>query len=54
VTKLGVGYIHDWPLAANLYLGLGGLVSLYALPSVVDSAYGGPRSYMAFVRLKLD
>jgi hypothetical protein len=54
VTKLSVGYIHDWPLAAHLYFGLGGLMSLYALPSTANSAYGSPRSYMAFARLKLE
>ncbi|HEY1992660.1 MAG TPA: hypothetical protein VGH71_09385 [Gammaproteobacteria bacterium] len=54
VTKFSVGYIHDWPLAAHLRFGLGGLVSLYALPAAVDSAYGSPRSYMVFVRLKLE
>ena len=54
VTKLSVGYIHDWPLASHLYFGLGGLVSLYDLPPAVNTAYGSPRSYMAFARLKLE
>ena len=54
VTKLSVGYIHDWPVAPHLYFGLGGLISLYELPSAVDSAYGNPHSYMAFARLKLE
>lgn len=53
VGKLSVGYIHDWPLAEHLYFGLGGLVSLYSLPSAVDTAYGSPHSYMLFARLKL-
>ncbi|HET7922471.1 MAG TPA: hypothetical protein VFM15_06920 [Gammaproteobacteria bacterium] len=53
VTKLSVGYIRDWPLSDHLYFGLGGLVSLYALPSAVNSAYGSPHSYLAFARLKL-
>ena len=54
VTKLSAGYIHDWPLAEHLYLGLGGLISLYDLPPAVESAYGSPRSYMVFARLKLE
>ena len=54
VTKLSVGYIHDWPVAAHLYFGLGGLVSLYDLPEAVNSAYGSPHSYMVFARLKLE
>jgi hypothetical protein len=54
VIKLSVGYIHDWPLAEHLYFGLGGLVSFYDLPPVVESAYAGPHSYMAFARLKLE
>jgi hypothetical protein len=53
VAKFSVGYIHDWPLTEHLYFGLGGLVSLYGLPSAVDSAYGDPPSYMVFARLKL-
>jgi len=54
VAKLSLGYIHDWPLAAHLSFGLGGLVGLYDLPAALDSAYGSPRSYMAFARLKLE
>lgn len=54
VSKLSVGYIHDWSLGEHLYFGLGGLVSLYSLPSAVNAAYGSPRSYMAFARLKLE
>lgn len=54
VAKLSVGYIHDWPLAEHLRLGLGGLLSFYNLPVAADSAYGSPRSYMLFARLKLD
>ena len=54
VTKLSMGYIHDWPLAEHLRVGLGGLLSLYSLPAAADAAYGGPRSYLLFARLKLD
>lgn len=54
VTKLSVGYIHDWPLAPHLYFGLGGLISLYDLPAAANPVYGNPHSYMAFARLKLE
>jgi len=54
VAKLSLGYIHDWALGGHLYFGLGGLVSTYDLPAVVDAAYGAPRSYMVFARLKLE
>lgn len=54
VNKLSTGYIHDWPLAEHLYVGLGGLVSFYSLPAAVDAAYGSPHSYMVFARLKLE
>ncbi len=55
VAKLSLGYIRDWPLGDHLYLGLGGLVSIYRLPFAAQSSYGGdPRSYMLFARLKLE
>lgn len=54
VGKLSVGYIHDWHLAAHLKFGVGGLVSAYALPGQVQTAYDSPHSYMLFLRLKLD
>lgn len=53
VGKLSVGYIHDWPVAEHLSLGLGGLVSVYGLPATAQAAYGNPHSYMLFLRLKL-
>lgn len=54
VAKLSTGYIHDWDVAPHLVFGVGGLVSLYSLPAAVDAAYGSPRSYMLFLRLKLE
>ena len=55
VSKLSLGYIHDWQLGDHLYGGLGALGSLYDLPTAADSAYGGsPRSYMVFARIKLE
>ncbi len=53
VTKLSAGYIHDWDVADHLRFGIGGLVSVYDLPSVIHTAYGSPHSYMLFLRLKL-
>jgi len=54
VSKLSAGYIYDWRLAAHLKLGLGGLLSVYSLPSALGPAYGSPHSYMLFLRLKVD
>lgn len=54
VGKLSVGYIRDWLMTAHLKFGAGGLVSVYALPGQVETAYDSPRSYMLFLRLKLD
>lgn len=55
VAKLSVGYIHDWPLSEHLRIGFGGLLSAYHLPAALDSTYGHrPRSYMLYVRLKVD
>jgi len=53
VNKLSVGYVHDFPTGKHVRFGVGGLVGIYSLPSELDSAYGDPRSYMLFARLKL-
>jgi hypothetical protein len=54
VNKLSLGYIYDIPLLEHLKAGAGGLVSVYALPNALDSAYGSnPVSFMAFIRAKL-
>ena len=54
VVKRTAGYVHDWRLSQHWRFGIGGLFSMYHLPDAVQSAYGGPRSYMLFARLKLD
>ena len=55
VGKLSLGYIHDFSVASHLKLGLGALVSAYAIPNSLDSVYGShPASYMVFARVKLD
>jgi hypothetical protein len=54
VNKVSIGGIYDMPLAEHLKLGIGGLVSKYALPSELKRLYGNdPTSYMVFLRLKL-
>jgi hypothetical protein len=55
VNKLSLGYIYDIPVIEHLKLGIGGLGSIYGLPSEIRPAYGGgtPLSFMAFMRLKL-
>jgi hypothetical protein len=54
VSKASVGYIYDFLHVAYGQLGIGGLVSVYALPNSLDSVYGqAPTSYLLFVRAKL-
>jgi hypothetical protein len=54
VNKLSIGGIYDMPLAEHVKLGIGGLVSKYALPSALKPFYGSdPTSFMVFLRLKL-
>lgn len=54
VVKRSVGIIHDWLLGGHWRFGFGGLLGTYHLPDAVQSAYGGPRSYMLFARLRFD
>jgi hypothetical protein len=54
VSEFSLGYVYDIPVGEHLSLGLGGLGSLYALPSALRPAYGSsPSSYMLFTRVKL-
>ncbi len=54
VNKVSIGGIYDVPVADHLKLGIGGLVSKYALPSALKPFYGSdPTSFMVFLRLKL-
>jgi len=54
VNKLSAGAIYDFHVADHLKLGIGGLVSKYAVPSGLLPPYGrDSTSFMAFVRLKL-
>jgi hypothetical protein len=54
VGKLTLGYVHDFPIAHHFKIGVGGLVSRYALDGALDSSYGNPTSYMLFARLKIN
>jgi hypothetical protein len=54
VSKFSLGYYYTLPIQRPFVLDLGGLVSKYALPSALDSAYGAdPTSFMLFARFKL-
>jgi len=50
--ETSVGLIHDWQVAGQLKLGLGGLYAFDFAPASVAAPYGGgPHGAMAFVRL---
>ncbi|MEO6247195.1 MAG: hypothetical protein ABIO85_01245 [Sphingomicrobium sp.] len=55
VGKASLGLIRDIRIAPHVALGLGGLVSVNAVPTPLAAAYGGkhPTGAMGFVRLKL-
>ncbi len=54
VNKFSLGYEYEFPVAAHIKMGLGGLGSLYALPSELDPYYGNnPTSFMLFTRLSI-
>jgi hypothetical protein len=54
VGKLSLGYAYAIPVSTHLVVELGGLVSVYGLPSALEPAYGSdPRSLMLFTRVRL-
>ena len=54
VNKLTLGYIYDLARWQSIRFGIGGLVSTYWFPSVLDGSYGShPNSFMVFVRARL-
>ncbi len=54
VSKFSAGYIYDIPAGEHLMLGVGGLASVYGLPSALKPFYGSsPVSFMLFVRAML-
>ncbi len=56
VAKASLGLVRDFRMTPQVALGLGGLVSINAVPSRLASSYGGrhPAGAMAFVRLKIE
>lgn len=54
VGKLSLGYAYTVPVTAHWAVDLGGLVSLYDLPSAIEPAYGShPSALMLFTRVRL-
>ncbi len=54
VGKLSLGYIYDFLNLSFGEIGVGGLGSVYSVPSAIRDVYGdSPTSYMLFVRAKL-
>lgn len=54
VGKISLGAIRDFAVASHVKVGVGALVSGFALPAALKAAYGGPVGGMAFLRLKLE
>jgi hypothetical protein len=54
VSKFSLGYVYDVPVAEHFSLGVGGVASVFALPSALKAPYGsGPAAFSLFVRAKL-
>jgi hypothetical protein len=54
IDSLSLGYIYDFTHVEQARIGVGGLVTAYRYPALLDVAYGvGPISFMLFVRIKL-
>jgi hypothetical protein len=55
VGKLSLGAVHDWAIADQMKVGLGGLYAWNFVPSGLAPLYGTqePRGMMIFVRFKL-
>lgn len=55
VTKLSLGYIHDWPEWHGVQWGVGAVGSVHPLPAGLGEAYGSraPLSGLVFARVKL-
>ena len=56
VGKISLGAVHDFKVAENLSLGVGGLFAVNFVPDGLAPLYGGdnPTGAMGFVRLKID
>jgi hypothetical protein len=54
VNKVSLGYIYDFAHWSHLKFGVGGLGSIFLLPSALETSYGDtPLSFMIFGRIKL-
>ena len=54
VSKLSIGAIHDFASTGPVKWGIGGLVSVYHVPSELETSYGPhPRSFMVFLQARL-
>jgi len=54
VNKLSLGYLYEFSNWHHAKPGVGALVSTYAIPSIVQTAYGSrPFSYMLFARITI-
>ncbi len=55
IGKLSLGYAYAIPAGRHVLIDLGGLISVYDLPTAIKPAYGSdPRSFMIFTRVRLD
>ena len=56
VGKVSIGAMHDFDVAENLALGVGGLLAINFVPDGLEPLYGSnnPIGAMGFVRLKMD
>ncbi len=55
VSRLSLGAIRDFRVAAHAKIGFGALVERHVTPDALDAAYDGdPTGAMAFVRLKIE
>ncbi len=54
VSKLSLGYFYTLAIRGGLAADVGGLISVYGLPSTLKPAYGDqPTSFMLFTRFKI-
>jgi len=54
IDSVSLGYIYDFAHLGLVRVGVGGLVSAYRYPKILDSTYGNdPLSYLLFLRVKL-
>jgi hypothetical protein len=55
INKASLGYVYDVPVASHVKLGIGGMLSAFAIPGDLKPVYGAhPDSALVFLRLKLE